>query len=62
VSSIPTWLYFGHGGTTSTEAQTARLPIYDGSKISAEFKDGMLMVMLPKTATAIPKQIEMTVK
>jgi len=37
-------------------------PFIDGSKISAEFKDGMLMVMLPKTATAIPKQIEVTVK
>ena len=37
-------------------------PFIEGNKISAEFKDGMLMVMLPKTATAIPKQIEVTVK
>jgi len=37
-------------------------PFIEGNKISAEFKDGMLMVMLPRTATAIPKQIEVTVK
>jgi HSP20 family protein len=37
-------------------------PFIEGNKISAEFKDGMLMVMLPKNATAIPKQIEVTVK
>ena len=34
----------------------------DGSKIFAEFKDGMLTVTLPKNTAAIPKQIEVKVK
>jgi HSP20 family protein len=39
------------------------LPTFvDGGKIFAEFKDGLLTVTLPKNATAIPKQIEVTVK
>ncbi len=33
----------------------------DGEKVSAEFKDGMLQVHLPKTETVQPKQIEVTV-
>ena len=37
-------------------------PFVDGNKIFAQFKDGLLMVTLPKNATAIPKQIEVTVK
>lgn len=43
--------------------RTFTLPTFiDGNKIFAEFKDGMLMVTLPKNATAIPKQIEVKVK
>jgi HSP20 family protein len=39
------------------------LPAFvDGNKISAEFKDGLLTVTLPKNAAAIPKQIEVKVK
>ena len=39
------------------------LPTFvDGNKISAEFKDGMLTVTLPKNSEAIPKQIEVQVK
>lgn len=39
------------------------LPAFvDGSKIFAEFKDGMLTVTLPKNTAAIPKQIEVKVK
>ena len=33
----------------------------DGEKVSAEFKDGMLQVHLPKTETVKPKHIEVTV-
>lgn len=33
----------------------------DGEKVSAEFKDGMLQVHLPKTETVKPKQIEVAV-
>ena len=35
--------------------------VVDGSKVIAEFKDGMLTVTLPKNATAIPRQIEVKV-
>ena len=39
------------------------LPNYiDSAKINAEFKDGMLKVLLPKRAEALPKQIEVKVK
>jgi HSP20 family protein len=34
----------------------------DAAQISAEFKDGMLNITLPKRAEAKPKQIEVTVK
>jgi HSP20 family protein len=34
----------------------------DATKILAEFKDGLLMVTLPKREEAKPKQIEVTVK
>jgi HSP20 family protein len=38
------------------------LPAFvDGSKILAEFKEGMLTVTLPKNAAAIPRQIEVKV-
>jgi HSP20 family protein len=33
----------------------------DGTKVQAEFKDGVLTVRLPKTATAKPKAIEVRV-
>ena len=33
----------------------------DGEKVSAEFKDGMLQVHLPKTETVQPRHIEVTV-
>lgn len=33
----------------------------DGEKVSAEFKDGMLKVQLPKTERVKPKQVEVTV-
>ena len=33
----------------------------DGEKVSAEFKDGMLQVHLPKTETVTPKHIEVAV-
>jgi HSP20 family protein len=33
----------------------------DGSKVSAEFKDGVLKVHLPKTEQAKPKAIEVKV-
>ena len=33
----------------------------DGEKVSAEFKDGILRVHLPKTETVKPKQIEVAV-
>jgi HSP20 family protein len=33
----------------------------DGSKVSADFKDGMLQVHLPKSQKAKPKTIEITV-
>lgn len=33
----------------------------DGEKVSAEFKDGILQVHLPKTETVKPKQIEVAV-
>ncbi len=33
----------------------------DGEKVSAEFKDGMLKVVLPKTERVKPKQIEVKV-
>ena len=33
----------------------------DGEKVSAEFKDGILHVHLPKTETVKPKQIEVAV-
>lgn len=33
----------------------------DGEKVSAEFKDGILQVHLPKTETVKPKQIEVQV-
>ena len=39
------------------------LPNYvDASKVSADFKDGMLNVILPKRAESKPKQIEIAVK
>lgn len=39
------------------------LPNYvDAAKISAEFKDGMLNVSMPKRAEAKPKQVEIKVK
>ena len=39
------------------------LPAFvEGNKISAEFKDGLLTVTLPKNTVAIPKQIEVKVK
>jgi HSP20 family protein len=34
----------------------------DAKKVSAEFKDGMLRVTLPKTEEAKPKQVEVKVK
>jgi HSP20 family protein len=34
----------------------------DGSKVSADFKDGMLQVHLPKSEKAKPKAIEITVR
>ena len=34
----------------------------DAKKVSAEFKDGMLRVSLPKTEEAKPKQVEVKVK
>jgi HSP20 family protein len=37
-------------------------PSVDPTKISAEFKDGILRVTLPKRETAKPKQIEVKVK
>ena len=38
------------------------LPAFvDGSKVVAEFKEGMLTVTLPKNAAAIPRQIEVKV-
>jgi HSP20 family protein len=38
------------------------LPTFiDGKKVLAEFKDGVLMVTLPKNATTIPRQIEVKV-
>ena len=43
--------------------RTFTLPTFvDGNKISAEFKDGLLTVTLPKNTAAIPKQIEVKVK
>ncbi len=33
----------------------------DGDKVSAEFKDGMLKVLLPKTERNKPKQVEVTI-
>jgi HSP20 family protein len=33
----------------------------DGTKVMAEFKEGMLTVTLPKNATAMPRQIEVKV-
>jgi len=33
----------------------------DGEKVSAEFKDGMLKVLLPKTERIKPKQVEVKV-
>jgi HSP20 family protein len=33
-------------------------PFVDGSKVVAEFKEGMLTVTLPKNSAAIPRQIE----
>jgi HSP20 family protein len=43
--------------------RTFTLPAFvDGSKIFAEFKDGLLTVTLPKNTAAIPKQIEVKVK
>ena len=33
----------------------------DGEKVSAEFKDGLLKVLLPKTARVKPKQVEVKV-
>jgi HSP20 family protein len=39
------------------------LPTFvEGSKVLAEFKEGMLTVILPKNAAAIPKSIEVKVK
>jgi HSP20 family protein len=38
------------------------LPTFvEGNKVVAEFKDGMLMVTLPKNAAAIPRKIEVNV-
>ncbi|MGH9425650.1 MAG: Hsp20/alpha crystallin family protein, partial [Terriglobia bacterium] len=38
------------------------LPTFvEGSKVVAEFKEGMLTVTLPKNAAAIPRQIEVKV-
>jgi HSP20 family protein len=34
----------------------------DGSKVTADFRDGVLKVHLPKTATAKPKAIEVKVQ
>ena len=34
----------------------------DGSKVTADFKDGMLQVHLPKSVKATPKAIEITVR
>jgi HSP20 family protein len=43
--------------------RTFTLPAFvDTSKILAEFKDGLLMVTLPKREEAKPKQIEVKVK
>lgn len=33
----------------------------DGTKVMAEFKEGMLTITLPKNATAMPRQIEVKV-
>ena len=39
------------------------LPTFvEGSKVLAEFKEGMLTVTLPKNVAAIPRQIEVKVK
>jgi HSP20 family protein len=43
--------------------RTFTLPTFvDGSKVVAEFKEGMLTVTLPKNAAAIPCPIEVKVK
>jgi HSP20 family protein len=34
----------------------------DGSKVTADFKDGLLQVHLPKSVKATPKAIEITVR
>lgn len=34
----------------------------EGSKVAAEFKEGILTITLPKNTTAIPRQIEVKVK
>jgi HSP20 family protein len=48
--------------TYGTFARSFALPEdADGSKVSADFKDGILRVHLPKTEKAKPKSIEVTV-
>jgi len=42
--------------------RTFTLPtLVDANKVKASYKDGILMVILPKAETAKPKQIEVTV-
>ena len=36
--------------------------VVEGSRVTAEFKDGMLTVTLPKNEAAIPRQIEVRVR
>jgi HSP20 family protein len=44
-------------------SRTFELPaVVDGSRISAEFKDGVLKVELPKTEEAKPKEIAISIK
>jgi len=44
-------------------SRSVTLPVaVDGNKVTASYKDGILTISLPKSETAKPKQIEVSVK